>query len=817
MKHILLLMIAFATMHVTTHAEGPWPKDISIPDGGKLTMYEPQPESLSGDQLKGRAAVALRKSSGGEPVFGAILFTATIGNNNSPEFASLRITNAKFPGIEDEDEVDQYTALLEKNAPGWSLGMSKDELQAAIDHENGTGDDAFNNAAPKIIYADKPTTLIVLDGKPITVHDKNLDADKIANSPNVLFKEGNRWNLYAGGKWYQSGAVTDGWKVNDNLSKKVQSVNESIKKEEEKNNNGNTPAVDPKVTDIIVATEPTELLQTDGEPVYKNVSGTNLLYVSNSPNEIFKDINSQKTYIVIAGRWYNAPDINGPWTYVPSDKLPEDFAQIPGGSDKSAVLANVAGTEEAEDARLDAAIPQTAKVDRKTATIDVQYDGAPVFHQIDGTSLELAENSNVTVMMDASGNYFALNNGVWFISDDAYGPWKVANDRPRDIDNIPPSSPAYNTRYVYVYDYTPDYVYMGYTGGYLGSYFYGPTIVYGTGFHYRPWFHTVYYPRPITWGFGFGYDPWYGWNINFGYNYGFLYVGYDYGYGYGWGGGWFGPRRYCPPYRRPYWHGGYYAGRHSYYGRTYYNTRNDYGYRNANGNRYYGSRPADRGLTGSAQNSRPRRTTGWSNNSNIYNNQRGVVAQNSPRSPRLYRPVTSERSGGSVNSSINNRVGGRVPSNTNPRPSINNRNEENSRVPDNSNGGRLSRENPRRPVIHEPSNSSRPSTSERPSRVERPSASERPVPAQRPVREAPVRNSERRVPGVQRPEPVQRSAPVQRAERPAPVQRAQRPAPVQRSSPAPRPSVSRPSAPQRSSSSSGGGGAIHRGERPGRR
>lgn len=812
MKQILLLTLALVTMHVATHAAGPWPKDISIPDGGRLTMYEPQPESLSGDQLKGRAAVALRKSANDEPIFGAILFTATMDHASAPEFASLRITSAKFPGIEDADEVDKYSALIEKNAPGWSLGMSNDELQAAIDHENGSGNDAFNNAAPKIIYANKPTTLVVLDGKPITVHDKNLDADKIANSPNVIFKEGNRWNLYVGGNWYQSNSVTDGWKVNNNLSDKVKAVNESIKKEEEKNNNGNNPGVDPKVTDIIVATAPTELLQTDGEPVYKNVSGTSLLYVSNSPNEIFKDINSQKTYIVIAGRWYSAPNINGPWMYVSSDKLPEDFAKIPDGSDKSNVLANVAGTEEAEDARLNAAIPQTAKVDRKTATIDVQYDGAPVFHQIEGTSLELAENSNVTVMMDASGNYFALNNGVWFISGDAYGPWKVANDRPRDIDNIPPSSPAYNSRYVYVYDNTPDYVYMGYTGGYLGSYFYGPTIVYGTGFHYRPWFHTIYYPRPITWGFGIGYDPWYGWNINFGYNYGFLYVGYDYGYGYGWGGGWFGPRMYCPPYARPYWYGGYYAGRHSNYGRAYYNynRRNDYAYRNANNNRYYGSRPADRGVSGSSLNSGPRRTSGWSNNSNIYNNQRGVVAQNTVRPTRSYRPVTSERSQGNVNRSIESRAGGRIPANSNPSPSINNRNQENGRVPDNSNNGRLSNdrlsnENPRRPVIHQPSNSSRPSTGERPSPVERPSAAERSVPADRPVREAPDRSSERRMPSVQRPEPVQRTAPVQRAERPAPVQRAERSAPVQRaerSAPVQRPS---------------GGGGIQRGERPGRR
>jgi len=39
------------------------------------------------------------------------------------------------------------------------------------------------------------------------------------------------------------------------------------------------------------------------------------------------------------------------------------------------------------------------------------------------------------------------------------------------------------------------YVYVGYTPGYMGCYVYGPTIVYGTGFYYRPWYRTIYYPR----------------------------------------------------------------------------------------------------------------------------------------------------------------------------------------------------------------------------------------------------------------------------------------------------------------------------------
>lgn len=502
----------------------------------------------------------------------------------------------------------------------------------------------------------------------------------MVNSPNLIFKEGKQWNLYNGGTWYRSSEVTRGWQQNTNFSDKVKQINDEIKKQEKENNSGEAQNEVPTVTDIIVAIEPTELLQTDGEPDYKTLAGTSLLYISNSPNEIFKDINSQKTYILIAGRWYQSGNMNGPWEYVPSDKLPADFAKIPEGSDKDAVLANVGGTEQAEEAKIDGEIPQTAKVDRKTATVDVQYDGDPVFNFIEGTSLQLAENSNLTVMIDASGNYFALDNGVWFVSDDPYGPWMVANDRPRDIDDIPASSPAYNTKYVYIYDYTPDYVYTGYTSGYLGSYSYGPTIVYGTGYHYKPWFRRAYYPRPFTWGFGFMYDPWYGWNMNWGYHFGFFHAGFNYGRNYGYGGGWFGPSRYCPSYRQPYWGGGYYgrnSGRRDYY----------------NDNRYYGRTPASSYENPSVVREESRGIA-WRNNYNIYNNQRGVITRNVVRTRSLNRVAASNRQNLSVGRSIR--------SNNN----INRSTDNNYRVTSPASTGnnkRLSRiNNGRQPEVHNP-------------------------------------------------------------------------------------------------------------------
>lgn len=826
MKQKLLLLLTIAFFNATSlFAQSVWPKSVPTTDGGRLTMYEPQPESLNGNQMTGRAAVSVRKTEKDEPVFGVVFFTATLQNG---AISAMKINQAKFSGMEDNNLIDEYTSLLEKNASGWDIGMSDNQIREAVDREKNTASGSdFNNVAPAIIYTDKPSTLIVLDGEPKVQYDKNIDADKVVNSPNLIFKDGGQWNLYAGGNWYRALSLTGDWQINNRLSSRVKKVNEAVKKQEKENNNGQALTSSPKQTSIIVATEPTELLQTDGEPVYKNVANTSLLYVANSPNEIFKDINSQRTYIVIAGRWYSAANINGPWTYVTSDKLPEDFARIPKGSDKDAVLANVAGTGAAEDARVNAAVPQTAKVNKRTASVKVEYDGEPVFNPIEGTSLELAENANVTVMIDADGRYFALDNGIWFVGQSAYGPWRVANDRPRDVDDIPAKSPAYNSKYVYIYDDSPDYVYMGYTSGYLGSYYYGPTVVYGTGWHYRPWYRRVYYPRPITWGFGFVYDPWIGWSMNWGWNFGYLYVGFDYGYygyygyphyGYGYGGGWFGPYYYCPAYRSPYY-GGYY-GHYNYYGyNSGYYGRNGYGYaRNnsyANGD---GSRPNRRAGVAPNQNNSG---SGWSRNYNLYNNQRGgVVSRNVTSTPRVYRPDEIRRTNANVSSPVNGRYtnrlgampGNRTPEirNSNSNSTIENNTNRNPRV-----------YNPRQPEVTQPDRSFdngfdgvRPQTSER---------AQRELPRVNRQQQNEQQEMRRELPRVSRPEPVERNERPVQIERPERAQRSfprensrpeySRPQLQRESAPARQPQIQRPSG---SNSNGGNSGGLQRGGRPGR-
>ncbi|WPP49814.1 hypothetical protein [Catalinimonas niigatensis] len=555
-KNIYLSLLLFFLILSHAQAQSSWPKEIQLNQGEKVIIYQPQPESLEGNLLKARAAISIRQAPDNEPIFGAIWAEARLLTDRDYRIATLEnitITNIRFPDIGEESQINELKNSLELQVPQWNLDIALDDLLATLETAAIPSAAEFNNQPPKIIYVTTPTMLVLIDGEPLQRYDEELNIDRIINTPFliVMNPDDQIYYLYGDKFWYQSAMVTKGWKTVKKLPKRIKKLKKKIEKQQ-----GNTPISqyvfyeNPLPPEILVSTVPAELIQSEGEPQFASIEGTSLLYMSNTDNDIFMDIDSQQYYIVLSGRWYTSRSLYGAWQYHPSDQLPEDFASIPEGSEKDGVLVYVAHTEAAEEAVLDAQIPQTARVDRHSAQCSVTYDGNPQFEPIEGTNLDLAMNTSSTILR-ANKQYFCVENGVWFVSAHATGPWVVSAERPADIDRILPGSAAYHVRYVYIYDVTPDFIYMGYMPGYLGWYVFGPTVVYGTGYYYRPWYGRFYYPRPLTWGFGMLYDPWTGWSMSVGFNVGWYYWERPYRY-YGWWG---------PPMYRPAYHPSYRASR----------------------------------------------------------------------------------------------------------------------------------------------------------------------------------------------------------------------------------------------------------------
>ncbi len=579
---LLLLSVSVLTFSFSKAADE-WPKLINTANGTQIKVYQPEPESFKGNILMFRSAVSVLENGSNDPVFGAFWGTAKVEtdrDNRTLIVNKLDVTSIRIPAIEGQDTIDYIDDALESQFPSAAGAISLDAIVATLNQNQQETkiSQGISNTPPKVIFVTKPSMLVLIDGEPKLQTNKDLKLDMVVNTPFTIVKNNDgRFYLYGSKRWYVSNSATGPYEyTNGQVPDNIQAVEKMIasKGSGNDNNNGKTSSDPNVVPDIIVSTTPTELIQSNGEPNFTPIQGTNLLYMSNSDNDIFMDENSQQYFVLISGRWYQTKNLNSnSWNFTPADQLPGDFAKIPPGSPKDNVLASVAGTDAARDAVMDAEIPQTAKIDRNTATTSVAYDGRPKFTDIDGTNLQYAVNTSSTVLRNGGdGRFYAVDNGVWFVSDNASGPWAVSTVRPVDVDLIPPSYPVYNAKFVNIYDVDPDYVYSGYTPGYLNSYVYGPTVVYGTGFYYAPWYGAYYYPRPWSWGFNFCYTPYFGWGFGWGYSPGWFGVGFGFGFGYGYGYGyhgcgWWGPSFYHPACWGS-WHGG--ARPYGFYGNNFY-------------------------------------------------------------------------------------------------------------------------------------------------------------------------------------------------------------------------------------------------------
>ena len=558
-----LIILFLFNFDIYAAGEASWPKIIKVASG-EITVYQPQPETLDGATLSGRAAVSVKHKDANRPTFGAIWITSTIEVDRDTRIAMLQ--NIKIPNIRFSDEIDsttvaQISKMIEEEMPKWNLEISMDDLITTLESTTLSSGDNFKNDPPEIIVAYKPSILVFIDGEPILNKMEGYDFQRIENSPFFIIYDDKKgeYYIYSESYWVTSKDLKGKWEKLKNESSSLKNLREEILKANPPADESASSETKASIPDIIVRTTPAELIVFEGEPDFKPIETTNLLYVENSENDVFMDIQSQKYFILVSGRWYSAKALDGPWTFTEADKLPADFAKIPRGSDKDIVLASVAGTDESKDAILDAQIPETAEVDRKNTTVQVEYDGEPKFEKVDGTSMLYAVNSPQTVLK-VGNKYYCVDNGIWFVSGSANGPYQVSDTRPEEVEEIEPSSSVYNVKYVYIYDSTPDVVYVGYTPGYFGSYVYGPTVIYGTGYRYYPWYGAYYYPRPVTYGFSMHYNPWTGWGIGFGISYGPVHIHWG-GYHGGYHGGYWGCPAYRPPYyyRPPYHGGGYYG------------------------------------------------------------------------------------------------------------------------------------------------------------------------------------------------------------------------------------------------------------------
>jgi len=549
-----------------TQDDRPWPRQYNV-NGTQFSVYRPELDSWTNNQLQCRAVMAVRTPAvtddTGKPQephrYGVVWLKARTETDKQGRLVTLNdvaVTKINFPTARDQEA--QYQSMLQSVTAGKSLTVSLDQLEAALAIANSRKAQPLQvgHAPPDIIFAFSPAVLVRVDGEPVWRASGVAGVEKAINTRALLLRFQGRLYLGYAGHWAVSSALHTGWTPAPGvpppllqLMQAAEATNQAPSRDDippslaEEFSNGRFPT-------IHVRTRPAEVISINGDPRFTAIDGTGLSYVSNTAADVFVAAGAGHIwYVLISGRWFSAPSSKGPWHYIAANTLPPDFAHIPQDSPKGAVLASIAGTPQAREAVIADAVPQTAKVDRSMLTFQARYDGKAQFRPLAGTkNLTYAVNSAVPILEVPGHGYYALSDGVWFVSEASpEGPWVVASSVQADVYAIPPSSPLHYVTYVRIYGSSGRYVYVGYTQGYYGTVVSNDTVVYGTGYPCSGWVGTDWYGCAETYGYGaaLAYGSAVGWGMAFGW-------GWDYPWYNPWWGPWSG---YYPGYF-PYAYGG---------------------------------------------------------------------------------------------------------------------------------------------------------------------------------------------------------------------------------------------------------------------
>lgn len=529
---------------VTTALE--WPRIIEH-EKGRLKVYQPQIEMWDKDIIEYRMAIEITLTGETEPSFGALWIKGGIDTdkeNRLVQLTNFTVSKINLPSI-DPEKIGKLEKFINDMLTNKTHVASLDRLLAvAASDPDAVSPKSIevNLQPPRIIVSQTPAVLLTIDGDPLLQPIGKSGLSFVANANMDLFyyTAKNIYYLFIGEQWLSTSDLEANWLSNTppgDIFKKIPDDYERayIKDLTETTSN--------KTVTVQLAKPPAELILIDGPPSAINIPGTSLMYVSNTEQNVFIHRSEGLYYYMSSGRWFRSRRLEGPWISVDND-LPDDFSKIPDEHPKASVRVSVPGTPESKEAVIEATIPRKIKVDRAKTTVNVTYSGEPEFKPVEGTKMAYAVNTTKDVIQ-LENKYYCCFQGVWFISDNATGPWKVCDTLPEEIYTIPPNNPKHYVTYVSVYGHDPETVTFGYTGGYTGTYVSNGTVVHGTGYYYPSYViikddYPYYYWYPATycyWGYShyyyggpyYYYPPYYYGHTT--YHYGEYGSGYTYQYG----------------------------------------------------------------------------------------------------------------------------------------------------------------------------------------------------------------------------------------------------------------------------------------------
>jgi hypothetical protein len=398
----------------------PWPRVVDL-SNAQVLVYQPQVSKWTDNQLDFRAALAIKPDGAKEETFGTIVATARTQVDKTLRFVTfenLRIAKVDFPTLPDHGAA--YAAQLQTQFAKQVRTIALDRLEASLALAGIKPPAvAVQNNPPQVVVSYSPAILVPIDGAPVLKsvagHPR---AQRVINTRALILQDSGSGTFYIHvyDGWLQASAIGGPWTqgfIGPFVKSALDSIAQSLSASGMVDLLDGGKSANPKpslangVPTVYTSQVPTELILFKGQPDFVPVVGTQLLWAANTTSDTLIDTSNNNYYVLMAGRWFRAAALTGPWTFVPSDALPADFARIPPQSLAGAVLPTVAGTPQAQEAVISNSIPQTATVPLKNGPkFTPTFDGPPQYAPIEGTPLSYVVNASTPLIQVAPNAFY---------------------------------------------------------------------------------------------------------------------------------------------------------------------------------------------------------------------------------------------------------------------------------------------------------------------------------------------------------------------------------------------------------------------------
>ena len=245
------------------------------------------------------------------------------------------IVNANWPTFRDPAGTGTYY-LLDRDRwltssqldRGWkvatSLPASFSNLPASAEYEAARMAvplQKSTRAVPQVLYADRPTELIVTDGKPALEAIAGADGLQwVKNSASPLFKLGSNWYFLVAGRWFTTASLDSGsWTYSRELPEAFSKIprdhaRAAVLASVPGTIEARTAALEasvPTKTRVKKGSAPTVEVTYAGDPKFEPIPGTPVARAVNTGYDVLMYQN--RFYLVYAAAWYVADAPTGPW------------------------------------------------------------------------------------------------------------------------------------------------------------------------------------------------------------------------------------------------------------------------------------------------------------------------------------------------------------------------------------------------------------------------------------------------------------------------------------------------------------------------